>query len=130
MNGPAKRRFLVGFVLYVLNLAGAALLITEGLYMQTRMIWTILALVASAGFCLVYHLRTGGLWARSVHGAHLMTFSACMAGIMVLIVVTQFGLLPTWMLPYAAAGIYITVAWLFLWRLDILRLDQRRPAQR
>lgn len=123
----ATRRFLVGLVGYLLNLAAAAVLIDQGLYMQTRIAWTVLGFVASAGFCVAYQVRTGGTWARSVHGAHLMTFSASMAGIMALVVVSQLGVIPMWLIPYLAAGIYITVAWLFLWRLDILTVDQRRP---
>jgi hypothetical protein len=126
----AKRRFLVGFVGYVLNLAAAAVLIDAGFTMQGRFAWTVLGFLASAGFCVVYHVRTGGTWATSVHGAHLMTFSASMAGILALIVVNQLGVIPVWLVPYLAAGIYITVAWLFLWRLDILTLDQRRPRKK
>lgn len=126
MSTTATRRFLVGLVGYLLNLVAAAVLIDQGL-MQSRIAWTVLGFVASAGFCVAYQVRTGGAWARSVHGAHLMTFSASMAGILALVVVNQLGVIPPWLIPYLAAGIYITVAWLFLWRLDILTVDQRRP---
>jgi hypothetical protein len=45
------------------------------------------------------------------------------------LVLALFGLLPLWLVPYMSAWIYLTLAYLFLWRWSILRDDQRRPVE-
>lgn len=91
----------------------------------------IMCVLASAGFCLLYHLSAP--WWRSAEGVHLMTFTAALAVI--------FG----WLLfrnatathgrlgvgdEITRTGVYGLVAGLLLWRVALLWRRQIQPVFR
>jgi hypothetical protein len=98
-------------------------------YPATRPTLAVCATLSALGFVLAYHFSTGGHWRDSVHGRHVMTFSAACVLILSYATLALFGVIPPWLFPYLAVVTYATMAWLFLWRWAILRNDQRVPKE-
>ena len=76
-------------------------------------------------FVVAYSVLTGGHWRDSEHGTHIMAFSFAVMVILGYAFVALLDWIPRWVLPYSSALIYSTMGFLMLWRLAILRRDQR-----
>ena len=114
----------VGFVAWLVTLVVTMFLPPE-ILSPTRIVFAGLATLVAVVFVVGYHFWTRGHWHDSEHGTHLMVFSFAVAVIMGYAFVSLLGVVPRWFLPYSSALIYSTMGFLMLWRLAILRRDQR-----
>lgn len=99
-----------------------------------RVVAALLVLVSALRFCISYHVRTGGHWRRNpdgsknVPGTHMMAFSGAFVLYFVYAVLAILVIPEDWR-PYFGTVIFLSLAYLFWQRTQILKQAQREPVK-
>lgn len=121
-----RRNVILGWLSYVLCVMVLFFIPAESQRLARGVLVAATFLVI-VGFCISYHVTTRGHWRDTIHGVHIMVFSAATGLIMAFLILGLFGLIPMWLVPILGGWIYLTEFYLFAWRWAILRAGQREP---
>lgn len=122
----------IGFSVFLLSLVPLLFLDTSVRGYGT--FWAVVGAVVATLFVGLYgsfaHWRRHPDGTKNHAGQHLMSFTAALSAILWLVVLSALGVIPREWGPYLRAVIFVTVAFLLIWRLWLLIAKQRATRRR